>query len=184
MDQGEITRLLQQMARGDRAAEAELMPLVYAELRRLARSVISGERPHHTLQTTALVHEAYLRLIGGGEVDLTSRGHFFAIAASTMRRILIDHARARRSAKRGGSVAKVDIEHVVLGTEESWDQILAVHSALDRLAAIDDRAAKVVELRFFAGLETEEAARVLGVSDRTVKRDWQFAQAWLYSELR
>ena len=184
MEQGEITRLLQLVSKGDRAAEAELIPLVYAELRRIARVAIGKERPNHTLQTTALVHEVYLKLIGNGELDMVSRSHFFALAASTMRRILIDYARARRSSKRGGSRVRVDLEHVALGSDESWDHILAIHDALEKLAAIDARAAKVVELRFFAGLEGEEAARVLGVSSRTVKRDWQFAQAWLYSELQ
>jgi|ERR1035438_9383957 RNA polymerase sigma factor (TIGR02999 family) len=183
MEPGEITRLLQEMAKGDRMAEEQLIPLVYNELRRLAGALMRNEPSDHTLQTTALVHEAYLRLVAGSAVDWSNRAHFFAVAATVMRRILVDHARARRSEKRGGDLPKVNLDEVMLGSEESWDQILAVHEALSRFAAIDQRASKVVELRFFAGLGLEEVAQVLCVSTRTVKRDWEAAQAWLYAAM-
>jgi RNA polymerase sigma factor (TIGR02999 family) len=183
MEPGEITRLLHEMAKGDRMAEEQLIPLVYNQLHHLAAALMRDEPPDHILQTTALVHEAYLRLVGGAAVDWSDRAHFFAGAATVMRRILVDHARSRRSEKRGGEIPRVNLDEVKLGSEESWDQILAVHEALSRFAAVDQRASKVVELRFFAGLGLEEVAQLLSVSTRTVKRDWEAAQAWLYAEM-
>ncbi len=183
MDSVDITRLLNEMKSGNREAEEQLIPHVYEELRRLAGSLMRKERPQHTLQTTALVHEAYIRLAGTHEFDWASRNHFFAVAARVMRRILVDMARARQAEKRDGALVKVQLDEVKLGSEESWDQILAVHEALARFAKIDERGARVVELRFFAGLTVDEVAQLLEVSDRTVKRDWEFAQAWLYTAM-
>ena len=181
---GEITVLLAKIREGSSEAESALIPLVYDELRRLARRHLRRERPNHTLQTTALVHEAYLRLIACEQAGLADRTHFFALSATLMRRILVDHARTRRAEKRGGDIRNVALEQgLQIGSEENWDHILAVHEALTRLAEIDPRQAKVVELRFFAGMEHDEIAQALGVSDRTVKRDWRFAQAWLYSHM-
>jgi len=180
----EITNLLHQIKQGNSQAEAALAPLIYKQLHQLAKSHMRRERPGHTLQPTALVHEAYVRLLGENGADWTDRSHFFAVAASIMRRLLIDYARSRKAQKRGGEqpvVAFNDaIEH---GQSESWDNILAVHEALTRLAELAARPARVVELKFFAGLDSPEVAEVLGVSERTVKRDWRFAQAWLYKQM-
>ncbi len=181
---GRITLLLEQMRNGDRAAEESLIPLVYADLRKLARQRLRGERQNHTLQTTALVNEAYLRLAQSKDPKLVDRNHFFALAATLMRRILVDYARARIAGKRGGEAVAVPLTNQdVAAGGQSWDELLAVNQALTRLAALDERQARVVELRFFSGLELEEIAEVLGVSSRTVKRDWRMAQAWLYTEM-
>jgi RNA polymerase sigma-70 factor, ECF subfamily len=179
----EITQLLREISQGSHEAERRLMPLVYQELHRLAHSYMRKERSDHTLQTTALVHEAYLKLVGLDEIDWVDRSHFFAVAAQLMRRILVDYARSRSAAKRGGSAHPLPIEDALPISEESLDFILSIHEALDRLAVLDARQARIVELRFFTGLSIDETARVVGVSSRTVKRDWDMAQAWLYTEL-
>jgi RNA polymerase sigma factor (TIGR02999 family) len=141
------------------------------------------EGPGHTLQTTALVHEAYLRLLGDGNYCWQDRSHFFSVIAQTMRRILVDYARGRRAEKRGGDVRHLSLEDVQVSVEEHWDDVILVNDALTRLAAVDERHARLVELRFFAGLTVQETAEVLGVSGRTVTRDWDFVQAWLYAEI-
>jgi RNA polymerase sigma-70 factor, ECF subfamily len=180
---GEVTELLIQLKNGNRNAESRLMPLVYAELRRLAAHYMRGERSGHTLQATALVHEAYLRLVGIKDVDWQNRAHFFGVAASLMRRILVDHARAKQAKKRGGTDQKVSLDEAVLVEREAPEQLLALDEALERLAKRDARQARIVDLRYFAGLSEEEAAEVLGISVRTVKRDWNVARAWLYQQL-
>ncbi len=183
-DSAQITELLHKIKGGDSDAEQALAPLVYEELRRLARNCMRRERPDHTLQTTGLVHEAYLRLMGQHHIDWQDRIQFFSVAAGVMRRILIDYARTRRASKRGGDVAIVSLDSGTdPGARESWDKILDVHDALTQLAAVDARASRVVELRFFAGLDIREIADLMGVSDRTVKRDWEFAQSWLFEKI-
>jgi RNA polymerase sigma factor (TIGR02999 family) len=162
---------------------ATLFPLLYAELRRLARRYLGRERPGHTLQATALVHEVYLRLVPQVDATWEDRGKFVGIAAHVMRRILVEHARSRRRLKRGGDAERLPLEQDVAAVDpdaERWDDL---DRALDRLAALDPRQAKVVELRYFGGMTVEEAARVLGVSEKTVKRDWSVARAWLRREL-
>jgi len=180
-----ITVLLTRWRAGDERAGAELMTVVYAELRRLAASYMRHERSEHTLAPTGLVHEAYLRLCGGAEIDWQSRGHFFAVFAQQMRRVLVDHARSVQSAKRGGGLHKHSLTGVEPGDPrlESID-LLAVNEALERLAALDPRAAQVVELRYFGGLTEREAADALQVSTATIKRDWDFARTWLSSQLQ
>jgi RNA polymerase sigma-70 factor (ECF subfamily) len=180
---GEVTYLLTQIRNGDREAESKLIPLVYNEMRRLAGYYLSGERPGHTLQPTALVHEAYLRLTQLKEIDWQSSSHFFAISSQMMRRILIDHARAQLSRKRGGNVRNISIDEIPDVSTEQSERLLALEDALTRLDELDHRQSQIVELRFFGGLTEEEAAIILGVSTRTVKRDWRLAKAWLYQEL-
>jgi|SRR5579872_64382 len=180
---GEISELLAEVRKGDQRAIETLMPIVYQELRRLASYYMQRERPDHTLQATALVHEAYLRLAGPGTHDCQDRAHFFAAAAKVMRNLLIDHARARHRAKRGGS-ANVRLEDAVTLAIAENPELLAIDEALQNLAKIDPRQSRIVELRYFGGLSVEEVAAVLGISDRTVKREWQMAKAWLYAELR
>jgi RNA polymerase sigma factor (TIGR02999 family) len=181
---GEISQLLAGWRQGDREARDRLIALVYEELPRLARRYMRVERSSHTLQTTALVNEAYLRLIAMQDVDWQSRAHFFAIAAQVMRRILVDHARSRTRVKRGGGSPQLSLsDAAVLGTEAPPD-FVALDEALARLAAIDPRKSQVVELRFFGGLTNDEMAEVLKVSPTTVMRDWSLAQAWLRRELR
>lgn len=180
---GEVTQLLARLRQGDRAAEAKLVPLIYGELRRRAGNYLRGERPGHTLQPTALVHEAYLRLSELKEIDWQNSAHFFAIAAQMMRRILIDHARSHGSEKRGGGWYPVELETVSTGSGQDFDKLLALDEALERLSRLDARQARVVELKFFGGLTEDQAAIVLGVSTRTVKRDWRLAKAWLFREL-
>ena len=183
-DGARITELLHKARAGDSSAEEELVPLVYDELRRLARYCMRKERPEHTLQTTGLVHEAYLKLMGPHKSAWQDRNHFFAVAAGVMRRILVDYARMRKAAKRGGGAVAISLSGGVPAAScESWDKILDLHRALSRLAEIDARAARVVELRFFTGLEIEEIAQVLELSGRTVKRDWEFAQSWLFAQI-
>jgi RNA polymerase sigma-70 factor (ECF subfamily) len=181
--EGEITELLARMTTGDKDAEARLMPLVYSELRRLAATYMRGERTGHTLQATALVHEAFLRLKGSGELNWQSRAHFFAVCAQTMRRILVDHARGVHAQKRAGGMQRIPLESAMVYAEEQSGELLALDEALTRLSAWDQRQCRVVEMRFFAGLDMEEIASVLGVSARTVKRDFSMARAWLYGEL-
>jgi RNA polymerase sigma-70 factor (ECF subfamily) len=180
---GEVTQLLAQLRAGERDAESKLIPLVYAELRRLAAHYLRGERADHTLQPTALVHEAYIRLTGLHEVDWQSRSHFFATAATVMRRILVDHARAQNANKREGCRDAVSLEEAFVVSPARSAQVIALDDALDRLAKLDLRRSKIVELRFFGGLSEEETGEVLGISARTVKRDWRVAKAWLYNEV-
>jgi RNA polymerase sigma-70 factor, ECF subfamily len=181
---GDITVLLSELRAGNRSAESKLMPLVYSELRRVARRYMRSERPDHTLEPTALVHEAYLRLVGQREINWQNRAHFFGVAAQLMRRILVDHARARKAEKRGGHEPRLALDEGLAFTEEKSAELLALDEALTRLSQRDPRLGRAVELRFFAGLSEEEAAEVLGISTRTVKRDWQTARAWLYKEIR
>jgi RNA polymerase sigma-70 factor (ECF subfamily) len=180
----EVTMLLSALTNGDDGAASKLIPVVYDELRRLAGSYMRRERVDHTLQATALVHEAYLKLIEQRAVNWQSRAHFFGVAAQLMRRILIDHARGHTREKRGGEQKKVSLDEVFLFSEQQADELLAVDDSLNLLAKIDPRQARVVELRFFGGLSVEEAAEVLGVSPKTVKRDWSVAKAWLYADLK
>ena len=179
----EITHLLLDWSRGDRAAFDELVPIVYGELRRLARHYMRGERGGHTLQTTALVNEAYLRLVDHENIQWQSRAHFFGVAAQAMRRVLVDHARSRGYAKRGGGAVKVTLEEGALVAPARAEEVMAVDEALARLEALDPRKARVVELRFFAGLSNEEAAEALGVAEVTVRREWRTAKAWLLREI-
>jgi RNA polymerase sigma factor (TIGR02999 family) len=177
----EITQLLSRWREGDGAAFERLFPLMYRELRQLAQSYLSQEKAGHTLQGTALVHEAYLRLLGQSEVDWRDRGHFFAVAAQAMRRILVDHARRQKAAKRGFGEKIVLEEGLAAG--ETGPDFEALDEALTRLSAVDERRARVVELRFFGGMTEGEMARHLEVSPATVRRDWALARAWLYREL-
>jgi RNA polymerase sigma factor (TIGR02999 family) len=180
----DVTRLLLAWREGDAAALERLLPLVYGELHRLAHGRMLGERPGQTLQTTALVHEAYVRLVDGTQVPWNNRAHFFAVCARLMRRILVDRARARGSHKRGGEVRHVAFEDW-LGAQPAQDvDMLALDEALTRLAASDARKGKVVELRYFGGLTEEETAAVLGVSPETIRRDWKVARLWLLHELK
>jgi RNA polymerase sigma-70 factor, ECF subfamily len=180
---GEITLLLLKAKDGDREAESALAPLVYDELRRLARRYMRNERPGHTLQATALVHEAYLKLIEQRDTTWQNRAHFFGVAAQLMRRILVDHARAKLAKKRGGSQQKISLDVPAALVPAQPEQFLALNEALDRLSQRDPRQGRVVELRFFGGLSDEETAEVLAISARTVKRDWSVARAWLFREL-
>ncbi len=179
----DVTRILARLADGDPQAEGELYPLVYGELRRLAAGQLRGERRHHTLQPTALVHEAYLRLVEQRKARWTDRAYFFGVAATMMRRILVNHAKARKARKRGGDRHKVPLDEVLVYAEERCVDVEALDEALTKLAVRDHRRAKVVELRFFGGLAVDETAEVLGIASRTVKEDWRIARAWLYSEL-
>ena len=179
----DIGGLLDRISHGNKEAEATLIPLVYGELRRIAARLMRGEGCNHTLQTTALVHEAYLRLVRPQGTAWKDRTHFFAVAATVMRRILVDHARARKAGKRGGNAPPpLDFIEPVVNLEEP-ERILAIDAALTRLAELDARQSRIVELRFFAGMTVEETAAALQISGRTVKREWQLARAWLYGEL-
>ena len=176
-----ITRILDAAADGDSNVAAELLPLVYEELRRLAHAQMARERPGQTLQPTALVHEAYLCLVGGDERRWGNRAHFFAAAARAMRQILVNRSHRRRAAKHGGDRVRVDLDQVELaGRQESADRIVALDEALDRLEQIDPRKARIVSLRYFAGLTIEQTAKAVDLSPATVKREWQFARTWLY----
>ena len=179
----EVTQLLVAWSNGDRVAGDELMPLVYDELHRLAHQYMRKERPGGMLQTSALVNEAYLRLINQKDVQWQNRAHFFGIAAQMMRRILVDHARGRQSAKRGGSVRPVPLDEGLIVSNERNAEVLALDETLKTLAALDKRKSQIVELRFFGGLSIEETAEVLGVSPGTVMRDWTLAKAWLLREM-
>lgn len=179
----QVTQLLSDWSRGDPKAREELMPLVYGELRRLAQSYLRRERGDHTLQATALVHEAYLRLVEQNDVQWNNRGHFFAITAQAMRRILVDHARGHQAAKRGGEGEKIPIEDAFALSNDRPDAFLALDESLRRLAEVDSRQEQIVELRVFAGMSVEEIAEVLKISTATVKRDWTMAKAWLSLEL-
>jgi RNA polymerase sigma factor (TIGR02999 family) len=179
----EITQLLLDWSHGDKAALDQLMPLVYDELRSLANSYLRRERPDHTLQPTALVHEAYLRLIDQQSVQWQNRTHFFGIAAQMMRRILVDHARYHAREKRLSVSQRVSLDEAIMAAQQPDIDVLALDSALDQLADFDPQQARVVELRFFGGLTVEETAEVLGLSPATVKRDWSMAKAWLLLQL-
>ncbi|MBC6952959.1 MAG: RNA polymerase subunit sigma [Leptolyngbya sp. PLA2] len=179
----EVTLLLNAASEGDPRASAELLPLVYEELRRLARARLGAEAPGQTLQPTALVHEAYLRLVGDAELQWNSRGHFFGAAALAMRRILVERARHRKRLKHGGGRKRVELTDHAMVAEPPPDDLLALDEALERLAAIDSRKARVVMLRYFAGLSIEETAAALEVAPATVKADWAFSRAWLHRAL-
>jgi RNA polymerase sigma factor (TIGR02999 family) len=182
-DGSDVSQLLHQWATGDRAAFDALIPLVYKELRRLAGGYLRHERPDHTLQATALVHEAFFRLAGQGRVAWQNRAHFFAIAAQAMRRILVDHARHRIAARRSEPELRLPIELAADWTVADDKELLDLHLAIERLAALSERQARIVELRFFAGLTVAETADFLDLSVPTVVRDWRFARAWLRREL-
>jgi RNA polymerase sigma factor (TIGR02999 family) len=179
----EVTQLLLEWSRGDRAALDRLMPLVSAELHRLAHRCMEREPDGHTLQTTALVNEAYLRLIDASRVEWRDRAHFFAVSANLMRRILVDFARARRSRKRGGDVVQVTLDESNTPSPQPDLDVIALDEALEKLAAFDPLAARIVELRFFGGLNVAEVAEVVGVSPRTIKREWAAARVWLLGAL-
>ena len=179
-----VTELLGAWGRGDRSALARLMPLVQGELRLIARGHLSRERPDHTLQPTELVNEAFIRLVDQKRVSWQDRAHFFTIAAQMMRRILVDHARRKRSVKRGAGATRVSLNDAVGTVSPSTVDIMAVDEALDALGKLDARQARVVELRFFGGLSVEETAAALGISAMTVKREWVTARAWLFHRLR
>jgi RNA polymerase sigma factor (TIGR02999 family) len=179
----EITGLLLAWREGDQTALEHLAPLVYEELHRLAAAYMRQERPGHLLQTTALVHEAYLRLTGYHQIKWQNRTHFFAISAQLMRRILVEFARARRTAKRGGEMNQVSLAEALPVAEAGGPDLVALDDALCSLAKLDPRQSRVVELRFFGGLSYEEIAEVLKVSEATIRRDWSLAQAWLYTQL-
>lgn len=179
----EVTRLLKAWSAGDEQALEKLTPLVYRQLHRIAQRYMGGERSGHTLQTTALVNEAYLRLVDCGQVDWHDRAHFFAISANLMRRILIDFARSRDYLKRGGTVLHIPLEEAPSVGDEADVNLVALDDALNALAAVDERKSKVVELKFFGGLSVEETAEVLRVSSDTVIRDWRLAKLWLLREL-
>ncbi|HLL72169.1 MAG TPA: sigma-70 family RNA polymerase sigma factor [Pyrinomonadaceae bacterium] len=181
--QHEVTRILHDWSGGDREAPERLMPFVYDELRRLARAFLSRERGGHTLQPTALVNEAYLRLVDQRSVSWQNRAHFYGIAASMMRRVLVDHARAHATAKRGGAAVHLSLEDVQVSIEERAASLISLDEALERLGQMDERKSKIVEMRFFGGLSDEEIAEVLSISVRTVLRDWKTARLWLYREL-
>ncbi|HET9532346.1 MAG TPA: sigma-70 family RNA polymerase sigma factor [Blastocatellia bacterium] len=179
----EITQLLRAWGDGDQAALDKLAPLVYAELHRLARAYMRGERAGHVLQSTALINEAWVRLIDWKNVEWRNRVHFFGVAAQMMRRILVDFARERATNKRGGSARQIAFEEAVFVSSNRGAEIIALDEALNALAEFDPRKSRIVEMRFFGGLDVEETAAVLKISSRTVKREWNLARAWLYREL-
>ena len=179
----EVPRILEATQRGDPKAAEKLLPLVYDELRRLAAAKMAQERPDQTLQPTALVHEAWLRLTGDQSQLWNGRAHFFGAAAEAMRRILIENARRKRAVRHGGGQAKLDIQQIEIAADAKDDELLAVHEALDKLAARDKQKAELVKLRYFVGLTTQEAADVLGISVPTADRWWNFSRAWLFEEI-
>ena len=181
-ENGQVTLLLRQLQDGRKDAAEQLVPLVYEELRQRAAAFMRHERSDHTLQATELVHEAYRRLVDNPG-NINNRAHFFAIAARAMRRILVDHARARKAAKRGAGGHKLPVDDVTLVTPEQSIEVLALNQALDQLAEVDEQQSRIVELRYFGGLSEEETAQVLGISSKTVQRDWKVAKAWLYGQL-
>ena len=181
--QGKVTHLLAELRTGKKEAESRLIEVVYPELRKIAMRYMRSERPGHSLQATALVNEAYVRLLGQHDRDFQNRSHFFAVAATQMRLILVDHARQKRAQKRQGERVRVDLTDVLMVSEDKLEQVLEIDEALERLRGWDPRQCKIVEMRFFAGLTEEEIAEILGVTPRTVKRDWKVAKAWLHGEL-
>ncbi len=178
-----VTQLLAEWSNGDSAALAQLTPLIYEELRRIAHRHMGGQRPDHTLQTTALVNEAYLRLTDQTKPNWQSRAHFFAVAARAMRQILVSYARSNRAQKRGGGAARIELDESAILSPEQSKEIVDLHEALERLGTLDARKAQVVELKFFGGLNYDEIAEVLKIARMTVRRDWEFAKLWLYTEL-
>src|SRR5512139_2814508 len=181
----DVTQLLNAIDAGDPKAADQLLPLVYEELRKLAAAKMAQEKPGQTLQATALVHEAWLRLAGSEEQKAwNSRGHFFGAAAEAMRRILVDRARQKARVRHGGDMERVDLEHVTIATEDSDGTVLAIHEALEKLAVESPQKAEIVKLRYFTGMEHAEIAQVLGVSEPTVRRHWAYARSWLYAELK
>jgi RNA polymerase sigma factor (TIGR02999 family) len=180
---GQVTELLRHWTQGDEQALDALVPLVYKELRRLAHYHLQSERPDHTLQSTALVHEAYLRLLGGRRVELQNRAHFIAIASRLMRQILVDYARGRRASKRDGG-CRIAIEYLDALPVNGDAELLALDNALDELSRIDERQGKIVEMKFFGGLSAPEISQVLGISRATVDRDWATARVWLHRQVR
>ena len=179
----DVSKLLDAWGNGDGEALEQLIPLVYDELRRMAKRYMQSQPSGHTLQTTALIHEAYLKLADNKEKRWQNRAHFFAVAANAMRHILVDHARSRQSKKRGGDVQKISLEDAPLVSAERASEIVALDDALNNLFALEERKGKVVELRYFGGLTVEETAEVLKISPETVMRDWRFAKTWLLREL-
>ena len=179
----DVTMLLKDVSGGSQAALEKLVPVVYDELRRLASYYLRQERSDHTLQATALVHEAYLRLVDQRNVDWKNRNHFFGVAAHLMRRVLLMHAREHRAAKRGGSVQKISLEETAIFSSAQADEFVYLDELLNRLSALDGQQERVVELRFFAGLSVEETAQLMSISPATVKRDWAMAKAWLAREM-
>ncbi|MBD3258601.1 sigma-70 family RNA polymerase sigma factor [candidate division GN15 bacterium] len=180
----EITRLLEAAGAGDQVAINDLLPLIYDEVKRLAQAQLRSERADHTLNATALVHEAYLKLVVQDRVSWQNRAHFFAIAAQAMRRILVDYARGRIAQKRGGGQPVVTLNEEIVSTGSRAEDIAALDEALERLGQLSERQCKIVELRFFSGLTEREVAEAVGVSEATVKRDWRMARAWLSKELK
>ncbi len=181
--QNYVTRLLNDYSQGNRLVLTEILPLVYNELRKISSKYLREEHRNHTFQTTELVHEAFIKLIGNENVSWESRAHFFGIAANSMRQILVDHARKRNSYKRGSGEKKLSLEEAPTIAAESNEQILALDMALNKLESLDERSSKIVEMRFFSGLSIEETAEALNISISTAKRDWNFAKAWLYREI-
>lgn len=179
----EVTELLVNWSNGDQEALEQLMPLVYGELRRLAGSHLRRERQEHTLQSTALVHEAFLRLVNQRDVHWRSRAHFYGIAAQMIRRILVDHARSQQAGKRGSGAIRLELDEAMAVSSQRELDLVGLDDALERLAALDERQGRIVELRFFAGLSVEETAEVMHLSPATVKREWSSARAWLYREI-
>jgi RNA polymerase sigma factor (TIGR02999 family) len=182
-DDGEVTRVLAEIRRGQHGNLDPLLPIVYVELQRLARRHLGGERGGHTLQTSDLVHEAYLKLDSLGHIQWKNRAQFFALAAQVMRRVLVDHAVRRQAAKRGGKRRRVTLDDAMIISDEQSDDVLALHDALFELEAIGERLARIVECRYFAGLSIEATAEAMEISPATVKRDWTMARAWLHRKL-
>jgi RNA polymerase sigma factor (TIGR02999 family) len=180
----EVTRILQAIGRGDPKAANELLPLVYEELRKLAASKMAREAPGQTLQPTALVHEAWLKLASQQNQQFANRAHYFAAAAEAMRRILVDNARRKSARRHGGGQARVDLQEIQIAAPVADDQLLALNEALDKLAALDQPKAELVKFRYFAGMSLQEAATMLGISEATAKRWWSYTRAWLYTELQ
>ena len=177
-NRGDVTQLLLAWKSGNNEALDQLIPIVYSELRGLARLQLRGERPNHSLQPTALTHEAFLRLFGTRYVGWQNRTHFFAVAAQLMRRVLVEHARKRRTAKRGASITRITLDEGAVRTKPVDVDVIALHDALTELEALDPRQSRIVELKYFGGLDTEETAEVLGISPTTVKREWRVAKTW------
>lgn len=183
-DANSVTKLLEQWNSGDPEALDKLMPLIYEELRKMARRYMRGQNPGHTLQTTALIHEAYLRMVNQKEKHFENRAHFFGVAAQAMRHILVDYARARQADKRGGGARPISLEEAALVTQERAAELVAFDDALKELETLSKRQSRVVELRYFGGMSVEETASVLAVSSDTVMRDWSMAKTWLHRALR
>jgi RNA polymerase sigma factor (TIGR02999 family) len=180
----DVTRILDSIEQGDPKAAGELLPLVYEELRKLAAFRLAQESPDQTLQATALVHEAYLKLLGDGNHSWNDRRHFFAAAAEAMRHILVDRARRKAAVRHGGGLERIDLDKVIVATETTDENILLVNEALEKLTAHDGETAELVKLRFFTGLTFTQAAEVLGLSERTAKRNWAYARAWLFQKIQ